>query len=127
MTTELEQDQHNEAIGEEDERIPAPWQESTDRVAAAYDHADGPEHAVESPQAPAVQGGWVLKVTPKHSCIRPAIDNRTFVGSIWRCGECGQHWMVYERRGQHVGTKAFKRITEEAAAKQLGKHPSDQG
>jgi hypothetical protein len=63
--------------------------------------------------------GWILKITPEHHCILPTIDDRTFVGSIWRCGDCGQDYLVYQKRGKQAGTKAFKKITSEKAASLL--------
>lgn len=60
-------------------------------------------------------GGWLLRITPTHHCIKPDIDNQTFVGSVWNCGECGQHWLVYQRRGKNAGQKALKRISAEKA------------
>lgn len=64
-------------------------------------------------------GGWVLRVTPKHTCIKPEIDARTFVGSIWQCGECQEYWMVAEKRGKDAGTKVFRKITADKAEKKL--------
>jgi len=70
------------------------------------------------------EAGWILKITPEHTCILPHIDDRTFVGSVWRCGECTQNWLVYKRRGKHEGTKAFKKITEAKAVELVTKHRS---
>lgn len=74
------------------------------------------------PQDAGWDAGWVVKIEPVHECIKPEIDNRTFVGSVWRCGGCGQNWMVFERRGRYQGTKAFKKITPEKAQAQVEKH-----
>lgn len=65
--------------------------------------------------------GWVLKVTPRHNCILPSIDTRTFVGSVWRCGECGQYYLVYEKRGENAGQKALRRIADDKATDRLAK------
>lgn len=61
-------------------------------------------------------GGWLLRAAPKHACILPKIDARTFVGSVWQCGECGQHWLLKEctvHRGPVTAetVKRFVRIT----------------
>lgn len=69
-----------------------------------------------------VSGGWILRITPEHRCIKPEIDNHTFVGSIWQCGECGQHWLVYQRRGKNAGQKALKRISQEKVQVLTSKH-----
>lgn len=39
-------------------------------------------------------GEWVRREVDKHTCARPGWDRDVRRGDIWRCGECGQHWMV---------------------------------
>jgi hypothetical protein len=96
MTSTLEQDQ--------DQHQPAPT-----TVINNYASGLGEQDAA----------GWVLKLTPKHNCIKPPIDNQTFVGSIWRCGQCGQNWLVYEQRGKNQGTKNLRRINQDNAASKI--------
>jgi hypothetical protein len=78
-----------------------------------------------NPNAQNPDAGWILKITPEHHCILPTIDDRTFVGSIWRCGHCGQDYLVYQKRGKQAGTKAFKKITSEKAASLLASKGRD--
>lgn len=89
---------------------------------------DEPTIKPEEPRQQTVQNpdaGWILKITPEHHCILPTIDDRTFVGSIWRCGHCGQDYLVYQKRGKQAGTKAFKKITSEKAASLLASKGRD--
>lgn len=58
-------------------------------------------------------GGWVLRSTPKHHCVLPKIDARTFLGSVWQCGECHQYWVVKERtvdRGLSAGVPSAEKV-----------------
>lgn len=116
----------------------APWHGEQEKMAGQYDESSFPEQSVEATGlAKPVKGGhmvvaddgWILKITPKHECPLPTIANQIFVGSIWRCGGCGQHWQVFERRSEaNRGEKAFKRVSEEVVAKRLSKGTaSDEG
>lgn len=39
--------------------------------------------------------GWVKKLAPEHYCRKPRITKRVGAGSVWRCDECGQEWVVH--------------------------------
>ena len=78
---------------------------------------DGPW--VDESAQPEPKGGWVLKAVPKHACILPRIDNQTFVGSVWQCGECGQHYRVADAAGE----KKFRKMSAVVAEKKLSNPP----
>lgn len=70
--------------------------------------------------------GWVHKATPEHRCILPRIDNQTFVGSVWRCGDCGQDYEVVASPADGpepvtVASKALLPISREAAEAKIAR------
>lgn len=60
-------------------------------------------------------GGWVHKAEPEHACILPRIDNQTFVGSVWRCGDCGLDHEVIAVDQAGFSEKVFRPIPREVA------------
>lgn len=47
---------------------------------------------------------YLLKTEVAHGCHIPLNEHHnpaTPAGSVWRCDECGQHWMVYTRSDDH--------------------------
>lgn len=71
--------------------------------------------------------GWLHKATPEHRCILPRIDNQTFVGSVWRCGDCGQDYEVVLSAATGSGpaivvaSKALLPISREAAEAKIAR------
>lgn len=61
-----------------------------------------------------------LHVPKQHQCRTPTIFRR--VGTIWRCGTCGQHWRYgYSAWSFIMGTHFWIKISEEKAHKLMEK------